>query len=433
VKETIEEWLKPLGVPLKKNKPTTHFLLAEASYGEECPLASLLPPEETVNTLVHFYINHVEQIHRLVHVPTFMREYSNFWVSGKVRQPGMVALVLAMMSTAICSSDGFDLTTHILSKHKTMVIYWISACDQWLARQTSKQREIVHHQIACLTYLAKRFNMIHKKRYWKETALLVQNAIVDDLHHEASSSIDSFYTRELKLRIWVAIRELDLQNSFEFGLPTLLHSIDCDSATPANIDDEDFDETSPMPFVSKPLHQYSSTSYQSHSCRSWRLRLGISRRLFSIGSVKPISYDDVLRYTQELTEEIHSLPPWNITSTTGQCNTNLTSPMLAYAFLRFQLIECILAIHRPYLQSDNSRYWLSENICYQLSRDALLLNIQLQDVGIQSLTLLREDLLLASLTLTRLTMQQAKGWCCLPLVYYLTLYEDKSIAKFIPI
>jgi hypothetical protein len=87
----------------------------------------------------------------------------------------------------------------------------------------------------------------------------------------------------------------------------------------------------------------------------------------------------------------------------------LASPILTYAFLHFQLTECILAIHRPYLQRENNKYWISDNVCYQLSRDVLLLNIQLQELGLQSLTLLREDLLLASLTLTRITIQQTRG------------------------
>lgn len=133
---------------------------------------------------------------------------------------------------------------------------------------------------------------------------------------------------------------------------------------------------------------------------------------------KLISYDDVLRYTDEVIDEIHSLPPWNIRTTSNQRNMSLKSPMFTYAFLRFQLIECILANHRPYLRIDNNGYWLSENTCYELSRDVLLLNIQLQDLGIQDLTLLREHLFLASLNLTRSTTQQAKCQCCVPPLYY---------------
>jgi hypothetical protein len=138
---------------------------------------------------------------------------------------------------------------------------------------------------------------------------VIQNALTDGLHCEPPRTADSSYMREMKRRIWAVLRELDLQNSFEYGLPTLLHNIDDNVAAPANLDDEDFDETSVALPVSKTACQYTCTSYQYHSSRNWTLRLEISQRLFSPGVSKALTYDDVLRYTHELTQAIHSLPP----------------------------------------------------------------------------------------------------------------------------
>lgn len=250
--------------------------------------------------------------------------------------------------------------------------------------------------------------MIRKKGFWKETGSLIQNATIDGLHCDPSPTVDSPYMREMKRRIWAVLRELDLQNAFEYGLPTLLHKIDSKIAAPANLDDEDFNEASKEPPLSKPPSQYTCTSYQSQSSRSWTLRLEISRRLFSTGSSKALSYEDVLRYTHEITQAIHSLPPWDIDEVKGENSPKVR--ILTYAILQFQLKECILAIHRPYLQRDNNKFWLSENVSYHISRDILLLNSKLAGSGFQTLTLLREDLLLASLNLTRITMLQPKGW-----------------------
>ncbi|CAF9939650.1 MAG: hypothetical protein ALECFALPRED_008206 [Alectoria fallacina] len=215
----------------------------------------------------------------------------------------------------------------------------------------------------------------------------------------------------MKRRIWAVLRELDLQIAFEYGLPTLLHNIESNVAAPANLDDEDFDEASKVLLISKPPSQYTCTSYQSHSSRSWTLRLEVSRRLFSNGSSKALSYEDALRYTHEITQAIHSLPPWDIDEGKGKNGARML--MFTYAFLCFQLTECISAIHRPYLQRDNSKFWLSENVCYHMSRDILLLNSKLAALGLQNLTLLREDLLLASLNPTRITILQPKCWCSL--------------------
>ena len=291
-----------------------------------------------------------------------------------------------------------------------MPVQRISACDEWLRLQNSKHRKLVHYQVSCLVYLAKRMNMIGKKRFWKETGSLIQNAIIG-LHFGPSPTVESLYMTEMKRRIWAVLRELDLQNAFEYGLSTLLHNIESNVAAPANFDDEDFDKASKILPMSKPSSQYTRASYQSQSSRSWKFRLEISQRLFSSGLFKALSYEDVLRYTHEITQAIHSLPAWEIDE--GKRKKRPKMHMLTYAFLRFQLKECILAIHRPYLQRDNSKFWLSENVCYKMSRYILLLNSKLAGLGLQTLTLFREDLLLASLNLTRITMLQPKGWCSL--------------------
>lgn len=374
-------------------------------------MEQLIPPKEDTDTLVSFYLDHLEQIHRIVHISTFKREYANFWIPARPRYPAMTALILAMISISVHTSPDSAEVTSIPMKYRSMPTQWISACEEWLKQQSPKHRKLVHYQISCLVYLAKRVNMVNKKRWWKETSSLIQDAILDGLYCDPHSATDSLYIREMKRRIWAVIRELDLQNAFEYGLPTLLHNIDSDVASPANLDDEDFSETSKELPTSMPSSTYTFTSYQSLSSHSWPLRLEISQRLFSRKFSKPLGYDDVLKYTHEITQAIEAIPSWDIEDGRGQDRQETSS--LASAFLQFQLKECILALHRPYLQNREGRHWLSETICYHTSRDILLLNKKLAALGMQSLTVLREDLLLAALSLIRITMLQPKGLCSL--------------------
>ncbi|KAI1077896.1 hypothetical protein F5B20DRAFT_571901 [Whalleya microplaca] len=368
IQETADEWFKPRGVSLSKGKS----LWNKFHFPEEGLLDELLPPKDHTDALISFYLNHLEQLHRIVHVPT-------------PRYPAMTALILAMMSISTCASSSSSDFTYIASVHRAMPPKWISACEEWLRQQSSKGRKLVYYQISCLVYLAKRMNSIRKKRFWNETGSLIQNAIMDKLHCDPSSTFDSPYMREIKRRIWAVLRELDLQNTFEYELPTLLHNIDSNVAPPTNLDDEDFDEESKEFPISRPLSQYTYTSYQSHSSQTFALRLEISRRLFGTGFPKVLDYDDVLRYTHEITQAVDALPAWNMEG------------------MRHQT-----AIHRPYLQRGGKSYWLSETVCYHTLRDILTLNSKLSGLGIQSLTLLREDLLIASLSLARITLLQPK-------------------------
>ena len=407
IKATVDEWLKPLGVHLRKDKPVTRGEEPNSLSLEETSLESLLPPKDDVDTLISIYLKYLEQLHRVVHIPTFEREYLAFWELGQTRSPAMTALVLSMISISTCVYPSSQSHTSIPLAYQAMSVQWISACDKWLRQQSSKHRKLVHYQISCLLYFAKRMNLIRKKRFWKETGSLIQDAIVDGLHCDSSLTSDSPYTGEMRKRIWATLRELDLQNSFEYGLPTLLHCIDSTVAAPANLDDEDFDEALMVPPISRPSGQYTCTSYQYHSSRSWRLRCDISRRLFSVGVSEALNYEDVLRYTHEITQAIDSLPLWGTAEEDG--DEVLAAPIFAHTLLHFQLKECMLAMHQPYLRKNHDKFWLSENVCYHMSRDILLLNSKLVGLKYQTLTLLREDLIRASLNLSRLTLLQPKG------------------------
>ncbi|THW96781.1 hypothetical protein D6D18_05651 [Aureobasidium pullulans] len=377
ITESVEVWLKPAGVHLKKYSPTS---LPE----NLSSLDVLLPSKDDTDILVKFYLDHCEQLHRVIHVPTFAREYAKFWVPNERRSAVTTALVLSMITISASTSS-------LRADCRNDSARWLMACEDWSKRQSPKRHRLIHYQIACLVYLAKRINMVHKKRFWSESALLVQKAMIDGLHDDTLlSRHDSTFATEMRRRIWFTIRELDLQNSYEHGLPTLLHNIDSHVPPPSNIDDEALDEALVDLPGAEPFERHTGTSYQALSAQSWAIRVDISRRLYSPALSQSLTYDEVLHYTHELTQHIAKLPSWGFCSQKGL----------------HKLMECVLAIHRPYLNCDNSKHPLSEDVCHRVSRDILLLNLELKDLGLQSLVQVREDLLLASLSLVRVTMLQ---------------------------
>ncbi|KAH8906635.1 hypothetical protein BR93DRAFT_626166 [Coniochaeta sp. PMI_546] len=251
-------------------------------------------------------------------------------------------------------------------------------------------------------------NGIRKKRYWNETGALVQEAVMDGLHRDPPCT-DSPYRKEMKRRIWSTLRELDLQNSFEHGLPTLLHCLDSDVEAPANVEDSEFDEGSTtIPTKSASPFQYTRASYQHLSARSWRLRLDISRLLYGAGSSKLPSHEDVLRYTHEITEALDALPP--ITAEAAGIHAlerpDIEAFMSAKPFLTCQLKDCMLALHRHRLRRGDANFSsFSESLCYTMSKDILSL-YNAPSVGEESTSFLRADILTASLTITRIIFSQ---------------------------
>jgi len=410
MQETAMEWLRPLHEHHKKDHQKRKRERDELCGRPDPQLEALLPSREETDTLVEVYLDQFEQVHRIVHVPSFRRQYATFWDPSVPHTASFTALILSMMSISSClHGNTSGKLVGMVSQSHHMAEQWIQACETWNQRQSQKHRKLIHYQIACMNYLAKRVNTVKKKRFWTGAGALVQDGVSVGLHRDPSHKADniSVYNQEMRRRIWCTLQEFDMQASFDHGLPTLLSALHFDVDAPRNLDDEDFDEdTTELP-PSKPITQYTYASYQ-HLCRqSLALRLELSRIL--TGPPDDIDYDQVIRYTNEITQEIDSLPSWDINAN-GAGETK-RKPLLAYTFLHIQLRQYIIPLHQPYLKlrKTNSRYQYSEIIYYNAARDMVLLHDKLAEQNIRTLNFLREDALTLTMNLCSVTLLQPRG------------------------
>jgi hypothetical protein len=410
MRETADEWLRPVIMHDRKDRKRRRDdreLLFQASDPE---LEAILPTKEETDALVSVYLDQFEQVHRIVHIPTFQREYEQFWVPGsKPRYAAFTALVLAMLAVASCVHTHEDLKfIGMMSSGRLWAEKWIKALEFWQAKQSQKHRRLIHYQVACLLYLGKRVNTIKKKRFWTSSGALIQDGIAVGLHREPSHMAGNItvYNQEMRRRIWATVQEFDMQASFDHGLPTLVSQLHYDVNAPSNLDDDDFDENTTELPQPKPNSEYTFSSFQHLARQSLPLRLELSRLL--TGPTSDIDYDQVIRYTNDLTHEIDALPSWDMN---GENIKGKKNPLTAYTLLHIQLRQYIIPLHQPYLKlrKQNSKYQYSEIIYYNAARDIVLLHDKLYEQGIRALNFLREDALTTAINLCSVTMLQPRG------------------------
>jgi hypothetical protein len=419
MKETAEEWLRPLHVDRGKDRVQRKKDREEFFSQPDPTLEALLPSKEESDLLVSVYLDQFEQVYRIVHWTSFHREYATYWDRLTPRPAAFTALLLSMMSISSClygnTSGKF---VGMVSQSHHVAEKWITACEEWHQRQSQKHRKLIHYQIACMLYLAKRVNTVKKKRFWKGAGALVQDSVSVGLHMELALGQKNLsqYNREMRRRLWSTIVEFDMQASFDHGLPTLLSALHFDVNPPANLDDSDFDEDTIELPMSKPACQYTYTSYQNISRESLPLRLELSRVL--TGPQDDMDYEQVIRYTNDITHEIDSLPSWDINA--DVVKESKRKPLLAYTLLHIQLRQYIIPLHQPYLKlrKENSKYQYSETIYYNAARDMVLLHDKLTEQGVRTLNFMREDALTLAINLCSVTMLQPRGRQSLLLVSY---------------
>ncbi|OTB04572.1 hypothetical protein M426DRAFT_320688 [Hypoxylon sp. CI-4A] len=408
MRETAEEWLKPLNIQRKdrqKRKEDRDKKFLEP----DLHLESLLPPKEETDALVAVYLDQFEQIHRIIHIPTFKAEYETFWDPSKTKNASFTALVLSMIAVSCCldmqSSSKF---VGVKSSSFQLAERWIGACDEWHQRQSQKHRQLVHYQIACLLYLAKRVNTIKKKRFWTTSGTLVRDGLTVGLHQDPEHVVAQIspYMAEMRRRLWATMVEFEMQASFDQGLPTLLSSIHNDADAPRNVEDDSFDENSQVLPVSRAPNQYTSSSYQHFSRRSLALRAELNKIL--TGPPMDLEWEQVLQYSDMITHEIDQLPAWDMDNV--KASEFPQKPILAHTLLHLQLRQYLIPLHQPYLKlrKSNSKYQTAELIYYTAARDIVMMHDRLFQKGIRTLYFLREDTMNAVINLCNVTLHQPK-------------------------
>ncbi|KAH7347863.1 hypothetical protein B0T11DRAFT_292016 [Plectosphaerella cucumerina] len=410
MQETAAEWLKPAAAHDLKDRQKRKEILERAFLERDMGLEALLPPKAEVDALVEVYLDQFEQIHRIVHIPTFRREYSQFWENPvDSRYAAFTAMLLSMIAVANCVRthdrprfSGMISTAHLQAQR------WIEAVHEWQSRQSMKHRRLIHYQISCLLYLGKRVNTIKKKRFWTNAGALIQDGISVGLHRDPSHMGNkiSVYNQEMRRRLWATMLEFELQACFDHGLPSLVSQLHYDVSPPRNLDDDDFDEDSTQLPLCKPGKDYTYSSYQNLARQSLPLRIELSRLLS--GPPGDMDYDQVIRFTNDITREIDCLPSWE---TDGSNAHGGKRPLLAYTLLHIQLRQYIIPLHQRYLKlrKNNAKYQYSEIIYYNAARDIVLLHDKLYDQGVRCLNFLREDALTTAVNLCKVTMHQPRG------------------------
>ena len=392
----------------------TRLEMHEATFNQrDVELELLVPQKALTDSLVDIYLTQFEQIHRVVHIPSFRRSYDMYFDAvSPVRNSALTALVLSIISVS-CSMYSTEKLAYINdnepSRSTEAAEKWIAAVEEWSGKQSQKHRRLIHYQILCLTHLAKRVHLIKKKRFWTDACALTQEAIALGLHRELilMNGRTGAFISEMRRRLFSTIQEFSLQTSFMNGLPSPLSMVSIEVQAPSNINDDEFDEDVEELPQSRPETTYTFSSYQHISAKSLSLRLELSSKL--TGPITEMDYDTVTRLTGEVSREIDALPSWEASEENTQESKN---PIPSYAMLHLSLRQWLIIMHQPFLKlrKENPKYSYSENVYFSAVSDLVRIHETCSRNGPGLPNYLREDtLMLTVVSICSVVVLQPRG------------------------
>lgn len=356
-------------------------------------LVSLVPERTVVDQFVQLYTSTFEETYRVLHLPTFWKDYEIFWNSPEESKPEFVAVLLLILATVRCMSPtepwSFDRNG---SSARTEAISWIQACDTWLQQQSQKHRTVAMYQVMCLRVLAASSNSLKIKQAKLFAAGLLEYFKAAGMHRDPSllEGRCSTFDKEMRRRFWSTVMELELQSSLDRGTPSSLTSTPFDCKPPLNINDEDLMVDAVRSPIPKPSDEYTSTSYLHIASKSISLRITLCSLINDPRS--SLGYDQVLWYEQQINEELATIPKWNDYKNNGHNQ--------ASALLDLQLRQYLIMLHTSFSRrSHSSQNCYSRMVCFETSKHILDLHSKLVSSGNFTLSLLRGDIVYAALTI----------------------------------
>ncbi|KAM0248801.1 hypothetical protein ACHAQJ_009312 [Trichoderma viride] len=349
------------------------LLLGTSQSMTKSDLLASLPPRRVVDKLASQYFNSKEPTILIIHVPTFQREYAEFWDDPTKISVTWLGLLYAIMCSAVTFyrragdilPDGLGDALEVGDIYRTRVAQCLV-----LANYTTPGRYKVE---TLLLYFGAEFLSSKDAQIGISILLsiLVRLAMHMGYHRDSKHYRNlTVFEGEMRRRVWAVILQVDSLISFQTGLSKTISGLHCDTEPPSNMLDGDFhEETSVLP-TARPETERTPVTYTIFKGRLMFVFGQIADRTYS--SVK-IPYDEVTRLDKSLQDAHASLPAF---LKICPMNLSITDPtdliMQRYNLeLLYQKARCVL--HRRYLMEarSNLRYIYSRWACVDAAKQIL--------------------------------------------------------------
>jgi hypothetical protein len=310
-------------------------------------LNEMIPTRKIVDHLLQLYLDTFETTYRILHMPTFFKQYANYWTNTQPIDMAFVAQLLAVIAAGSCfyvpppGEDNRDV-------FQKPAIRWIMAVQSYISCTfISPDIDFRMLQTQSLLLVARLGIASDGDVAWASAGSLIRSAMTMGLHRDPTRFPKStpFYC-ETRRRLWATIVELDLKISLDRGVPPSVDLDECDCDSPSNWDDSDLIpdmENDPAP-LSTAL--YTQNFYQTLLTKTLPLRYRIAKKVNSLRF--NLSYDDALKMGDELSRAMQNA------SSLFEDNASTILPEVsdrhrfAQSLHLFIMRKFLLALHRPF-------------------------------------------------------------------------------------
>ncbi|KAF7735217.1 Fungal Zn(2)-Cys(6) binuclear cluster domain-containing protein [Penicillium ucsense] len=347
------------------------LLLGHAFPDTKSDLIAALPPRQFADRLVSLYLNSRESTLILMHIPTFTREYAQFWHSPEEKSFGWLAYLFCILSAGaglqLFSTTGRsngDLAETFAEYHKIS-----SQCLQ-MSGYTSPGRYTIETLTLNVAMEILRSPENHRSPsvlISLATRLAIQAGYHRDPKYYANISV---FDGEMRRRVWTYLSLLDYYVSIQAGLPPTIIRDQCDIEEPRNLTDDDLIPTATVLPPSRPLSEKTAVLFP---IILKRVLVADAEIIGKNCSGKGLPYDEVLRMDGHLQVISASIPPQLRIRSLGEAIADSPSTITERYNIDLIYQKSLCDLHRRYLVQHrlDPAYEYSRKVCIAAAKAVL--------------------------------------------------------------
>lgn len=274
-------------------------------------ILSYIPDRPTTTIIINNYMETIERVHPLLHIPTFYEELDQFWENPGATDDAWLSQFLVMLALSYQSLR--DETT--VSFNEESLLKYLQGAETCL-------KNTPFFLVPTLTSLRALSMMVLTRHIVSSSCLesdscgplmstVVRLAMsislhVDPQHAEGMSVFDM----EIRRRLWTTIALMEAQMHMSSGTPFLLRSLDFDTLPPSNVDDDELKSFGTLPV--HPVTEYTDSTFQIMLARSFPITFEILTRVNSPSG--RFEYEEVLRYHSQMKNLLQEASQWTIST-----------------------------------------------------------------------------------------------------------------------
>lgn len=181
-------------------------------------------------------------------------------------------------------------------------------------------------------------------------SIAVRSAYHLGYHRDPESGSFSVFEGEMRRRCWAICKQMDLMTSFELGLPSNICLENCDTKSPRNLFDRDFDESTTELPPSRSEHEATRQLWFIVKDRMMDSFSKVCRDALSF-NVK--SESDILELDQEIRKMYDTIPDVLRTCPLSESVTESSFIIFTRYYIEFIYLKCLCVLHRRYMARGN--------------------------------------------------------------------------------